>query len=383
MLWLNFIHLYQPANSSAARIKEAVEKSYLRLTRLLEEHPDLYFTANISGCLLERLRDEGFTDLLARWRSLVASGRLELLGSAAYHAFLPLLPEREVIYQIKRHEEISEEILGAVVKGGGFFLPEMAYTPALAKLVKAQGYRWLILDEASLPADISPEAGAAYLDDNSGLQVLVRQREFSNSYTPDLIQKLLAEENPQVLLVTATDAELYGLRHEDPTAELEKIVKFPKLQTETISFFLSKAKPVPITFRAASWETQRPDDDKQVFLVWNDKHNRLHRDLWRLANLALEVGNKYPQDPNYFWYRWHLDRGLASCVFWWASGRDFFHNFGPKAWSPDEVENGLNDLVRAVRSLQNPASRREKLVAEKLVHQIRHHLWRQHWQQYF
>lgn len=383
MLWLNFIHLYQPANSPSAHIKEAVEKSYLRLTRLLEEHPDLYFSANISGCLLERLRDEGFTDLLARWRSLVASGRLELVGSAAYHAFLPLLPDKEIIYQIQRHEELTEEILGAVVKGGGFFLPEMAYTPALAQLVKARGYRWLILDEASLPAGAVADAGAAYLDNNSGLQVLVRQRELSNSYAPDLIQALLAADNPQTLLVTATDAELYGLRHEDPTAELEKMVKLPKLQTETISFFLSKAKPVPITFRSASWETQRPDDDSQVFLVWNDRHNRLHRDLWRLANLALVAGDKYPQDPNYFWYRWHLDRGLASCVFWWASGRDFFKNFGPKAWNPDEVENGINDLIRAVRALQNPASRREKLLAEKLVNQIRGRLWRQHWQKYF
>ena len=121
MVWLNFIHLYQPANSPAERINEAVQKSYLRLTRLLEENPDLRFTANISACLLERLRDGGFDELLERWRRLISSGRLEVVGSAAYHAFLPLVPESEAIYQIKRQEELSQEILGADIRGGGFF----------------------------------------------------------------------------------------------------------------------------------------------------------------------------------------------------------------------------------------------------------------------
>jgi len=168
MLCVNFLHLYQPANSSSTRIKEAVDKSYYRLTRLLEEHSDLRCTVNISACLLERLKEEGYIELLDRWRRLVSSGRLELVGSAAYHAFLPFLPETEVRYQIRRQEEITAEILGVDLHGRGFFLPEMAYTPTLAKLIKAAGYRWLILDEASLPAGMIPSTGAAYQDLNSG-----------------------------------------------------------------------------------------------------------------------------------------------------------------------------------------------------------------------
>jgi predicted glycosyl hydrolase (DUF1957 family) len=383
MLWLNFIHLYQPANSQSERIKEAVDKSYLRLTRLLEEHPALHFTANISGCLLERLRDDGFTDLLARWRVLVKSGRLELVGSAAYHGFLPFLPEEEILYQIKRQEEITADILGVDLRGGGFFLPEMAYTPVLAQLLKKSGYSWLILDEASLPDKAMPREQAAYLDINSDLRVLVRQRDYSNTYIPDLIKKLSDHNSQPSLLVTATDAELYGLRHEDPTAKLEKMVSLPDLQTATISDFLSTAKTEPLIFQSASWETDRSQDRSQVFAVWRNPHNRLQKDLWKLADIILAAGKKYNNDVNYAAYRWHLDRGLASCMFWWASGRDFFQNFGPKAWNPDEVENGLNDLIRAVRSLQDKRSSREKVVAEKLLSRIRFRLWRRHWQKYF
>ncbi len=383
MLWLNFIHLYQPANSHSERIKEATDKSYLRLTRLLEEHEDLHFTANISACLLERLRDEGYGDLLKRWQKLISAGRLELVGSAAYHAFLPLLPETETIHQIKRQEEITLDILGVNIKGGGFFLPEMAYTPALAKLVKGLGYDWLILDEASLPADSLNNTGSAYLDENSKLKVVVRQRDLSNAYAPDLIQGLMEQVDAPKLLVTATDAELYGLRHEDPTAELEKMAGLHGLDSETISVFLAKANLVSAKFRSASWETNWQEDNNQPFFVWHDRRNRLQLDLWKLVNIVIAAGNKYADDKNFSWYRWHLDRGLASCVFWWASGRDFFHNFGPKAWNPDEVENGLNDLVRAVRSLEDEGSRKEKIIVEKLVADIRWRLWRKHWQKYF
>ena len=105
--------------------------------------------------------------------------------------------------------------------------------------------------------------------------------------------------------------------------------------------------------------------------------------LWRLAKMAMALGDKYRDDSNYEWYRWHLSRGLASCSFWWASGRDFFHNFGPVAWNPDEVENGINDLLRAIRSLQDRRSLEEKIKAEKLAAAIRARLWQKHWRKFW
>jgi predicted glycosyl hydrolase (DUF1957 family) len=382
MLWLNFIHLYQPANSSAYRIKEAVEKSYLRLTALLELNKDLKFTANISACLLERLQEDGYNDLLKRWRQLVNEGRLELVGSAAYHAFLPFITQVEAIYQIKKQEKLTQEILGFNVKGGGFFLPEMAYTPELARLIKEQGYSWLILDEAVLPDKQSYLP--VLIDGNSELQIVLRNRKLSNSYLPDIInQENPSNELPE-LIITATDAELYGLRHEDPTKELEKMLQFSDLKTEIISEFLKKQKiSDSIKLRSASWETDWQKDGKEAFIIWHDSRNKIQVDLWRLANLAIEVGQKFPQDGNYEWYRWHLDRGLASCMFWWASGKDFFHNFGPVAWSPDEVEAGLNDLMKAVRSLNDPATKNYKLKTEKIANRIKRRLWQRHWRHHW
>ncbi len=383
MLWINFLHLYQPANGPLERIQEAVEKSYARLIRLMEEHPHLNFTANISGCLLERLRDEGYVDILNSLKALAKSGRLELVGSAAYHAFLPYLPEAEIIYQIKKQEEITLEILGIDIKAGGFFLPEMAYTSSLAKLVKKLGYKWLILDEASLSSTLTNQQ-IAYIDSNSGLSVLVRQREFSNAYAPDLINNLLLENKLPNIIITATDAELYGLRHEDPSAELEKMVKIKGLETTTITNYLdNNDKLSKLKFQMASWETNWQFDKGQPFAIWRERGNKTQLLLWDLAKLALKVEQKFKNDSNYTWCRWHLDRGLASCAFWWASGRNFSHNFGPVAWNPDEVEGGVNDLLRSIRSLENEKSLKYKIKAEKLANEIRKSLWSKHWSKHW
>lgn len=380
MLWLNFLHFYQPANSPSYRIQEAVDKSYLRLVNLLKENPKLKFTANISACLLERLKEEGYTDVLESFSRFVKSGQLELVGSAAYHSFLPFLPNEEIKYQIKRQEEITQEILGIDLRGGGFFFPEMAYTPKLAKMIKDLGYTWTIVDEASI---MSANYEAAVIDANSGLKALIRNRAFSNAYAPDLVNSELNNNLPK-LMVTATDSELYGLRHEDPTGELEKMIKLSFLESNTISEFLAQQKDLKkVKLLAASWETNQKLDGRHPFIIWRNPKNRIQKDLWRLADLAIKAGQEFKEDNNYYWYRWHLNRGLASCMFWWASGTDFSHNFGPIAWNPDEVEAGLNDLLKAVRSLDDTESRAYKLKTEKIANRIKRLLWQEHWRKYW
>ena len=260
MLWLNFLHLYQPANADFYSIKITLDKSYWRLLRLVEEHPELRFTWNISACLLDRLDIGGEMAFINRLQALVKGGRIELTSSAAYHGFLPLLPSREVISQIKENETILKKYFGKNFKPSGFFLPEMAYSPEVAKLIKKMGYSWIILDEIAFSGagKHRPENGKFYLDSVSGLRVIFRDRKFSSAYPPDklwdIYQKLRQTKNssnnilnlgvlskPEVsfkssdIYLSATDAELYGLRHEDPTGELEKIVKIPDLKTLTMS----------------------------------------------------------------------------------------------------------------------------------------------------
>ncbi|MFZ4632001.1 MAG: hypothetical protein ACOYL8_02185 [Patescibacteria group bacterium] len=386
MLWLNFLHLYQPANTEFYNIRKALDKSYWRLLRLAEEHTDLKMTFNISGCLLERLEEAKETAFLDRLKFLVKKGRIELTGSAYYHGFLPLLPDIEVGRQIKENAKILKRIFGKNFKPNGFFLPEMAYSPSIARIVKRLGYQWIILDEISYSGLLKnkPDIKNLYIDEASGLKVIFRNREISSAYPPDKILSLAKEK---LTLLTATDAELYGLRHEDPTGEMEKIVKLKEIKTLSISSYFKKLenkKAIKIKIHSSSWESTESElKVRRPYALWEDKNNKIQTYLWRLAKLALSLELKYKKDKNYYWYRWHLARGLASCTFWWASARDFSKMFGPYAWSPDDIERGLEDLIRSVRSINDLKTKKNKLEAEKYYLRIKKLIWETHWKKHW
>jgi predicted glycosyl hydrolase (DUF1957 family) len=355
----------------------------------MEEHPNLRMTWNVSGCLLTRLEDENKKDFIERLARLVKMGRIELVGSAAYHGFLPLLPEAETIRQIKANEKILKKYFGKTFKPQGFFLPEMAYTPQVALMVKKLGYKWLILDEIAYDGGHHyPDDLGNYVDANSGLKIIFRNRGYSSAYPPDTLMAVTAKNNTKdKVIITATDAELYGLRHEDPTAEIEKLASRKNLMTETISEFIKlrvALKPQKIKIVACSWESNKKElENNEPFKLWCDKKNKIHNNLWKLTVLALALHDKYKNDQNHAWYYWHLVRGIASCTFWWASARDFSKIFGPYAWNPDGIERGLEDLIRAVRSLNNRQTKKVKLEAEKYYLRTKKLIWEEHWKKHW
>lgn len=378
MLWLNLLHLYQPANIDKAKLVEATEKSYERILRALEEHPEVKFTLNIAGCLLVRWDEELHRrDLIERFRHLLKRGQIELTGSAAYHALLPLVSEREAKEQILENEKILKKYFGLGLKLDGFFLPELAYSPAIGKFVKKLGYRWLILDPTNASQKIEP--GRKYLDGASGIEIIFRDRRLSESFVPETIIAKGAGKT----YVSVSDAELYGLRHLDQPASFEKLLKNKDLRTQTISQYLSEQViAAKIKLHAASWQTTPAELNRKVpFALWQNPKNKIHANIWQLARLAQKLYQENAGDKNRWWSRWHLVRGLSSCTFWWASKKDFRRVYGPLAWNPDEVEKGVNELARSIRSLEASTILATKLKAEKLVAETKQLLWQMHWKE--
>ena len=131
----------------------------------------------------------------------------------------------------------------------------------------------------------------------------------------------------------------------------------------------------------ASWDTTEEELRKgEALYLWNNPRNKIHSKLWELTYLALKILKKKKRDKNYQWARWRLDRGLSSCVFWWASGRKV-GSWSSPAWHPDQVIVGAKDLVRSVRSLEK-LSLQERLKAEKLFLDINKLVWEKHWRKY-
>jgi predicted glycosyl hydrolase (DUF1957 family) len=376
MFWINFLHFYQPANISKEIIKEATEKSYERIIRGLEENPEIKFTFNISGCLLARWgEDLKRQDLILRIKKLLERGQIELTGSVAYHPLLPLTSDEEIKTQIKENEEILKKYFGKI-NLNGFFCPEMAYDKRAGKIIKKMGYSWIILDEISAGEKLI-DFTKKYIDQETGLTVIFRNKKISQTYVPETILKL--KDNK--ILITATDAELYGLRHIDEPADFEKALQLQESKTLTISEFLNNLKEKQNTkLIPTSWESTEKDiKNKTPFILWQDKKNKLQIKLWELANLAEETHQKFKRDSNFWWSRWHLVRGLASCTFWWASGQDFRKVYGPLAWNPDLIELGASELIRSVRDVEKSTPLKLKLKAEKIYLEIIGLIWEKHW----
>lgn len=372
------MHIYQPANSENRQIKEAAEKSYARLVRALKKNSRIKFTLNVTGCLLVRLEELGFKELINRIRALSERGQIELVGSAMYHPLLPLIPEKEIMKQIQENEKVLKKYFPKI-KLNGFFLPEMAYNEKVGRIIKKSGYKWIILDEVSYNGKLGQVDFNKVYKTKNDLKIIFRSRKFSQIYLPD--HKSILKEK---LVITATDGELYGLRHIDPTGEFEKFLKEQSLKTQTVSEFInSKKSSTKINPLAASWETTEKEVKKNPFALWQNKNNKIQKNLWLLSGLAYDTVEKFKQDKKYEWARWHLDRGLASCTFWWASGRDFHKVFGPVSWGPDEIERGVNELIRAIRSLDDKKTKTIKLKAEKLHAKIRQMIWEEHWKKYW
>jgi len=382
--WINLLHFYQPPTTDNETIIEATKKSYKRIISALKRNPQIKFTLNLTGCLLDRLEALGYKELINDLKIMAAKGQVELTGSAAFHPILALLPDEEIIRQIKINEEILKKHFGQKFKAQGFFIPEAAYGVKVAKIVKKLNYRWIMLDEISAgKKQAQLDYSNLYVDKNSGLNILFRQRENSKKYAPQVIFKLIKKLETKTI-ITATDAELYGLRHGDFSFTFEKLLKRQEIKTLTAGEYLTELKnPEKITLRASSWEsTEQQLKNNLPYFLWHNKKNKIQTLLWQLAGAAIVNINKRPKDQNYFWSRQHLDRGLASCTFWWASAHDF-KLYGPIAWNPDEIEKGADELIRSIRALADPKTKSIKIRAEKLYIKIKQLIWHKHWHYYW
>ncbi len=389
MLWINFLHFYQPVHTDAHFIKEATEKSYKRIISALEANPDIKFTLNINACLFLRWEELGYSDLIKRIAVLLEKKQIELTGNAAYHPLLPLIPREEVEKQIEESEKIFKKHFGSNYKPRGFFMSEMAYGKEAAKIVKSFGYEWTILDEISYNGKLKQvDFRKCYIDKASKLKLVFRSRKLSSGYVPKAVSKLLDKANGEIIAITATDAELYGLRYNDIHDELGKLFKNEHLETKLISDYLDSVlidkQGKEIDLVSSNWEsTERELKDRRAYPLWKDNKKEIHKKLWQLANHAYTTVNKHQDDSNYYWARWHLVRGLSSCTFWWASGKDFRYIFGPYAWNPDEIERGTNELIRSIRALNNELTITDKIKAERLFVEIKKIVWEKHWTYYW
>lgn len=149
MYWVNFLHIYQPADQSDEILERIVNELYRPLFKGFLSIPKLKLNLNISGGLTELLVHKGYSDVIDVIRTLAENNQLEFTESAKYHALLPFLEKRDIIRQINDNQQINKKYFGKVYKPQCFFPPEMAYSQKVGKTVSELGYPLILLDEIS------------------------------------------------------------------------------------------------------------------------------------------------------------------------------------------------------------------------------------------
>lgn len=352
MFWANFLHIYQPPTQTEKILRKVTEESYKKVIAGLKAHPNAKMTLNINGCLTELLAKYGFNDLLADIRGLLENGQLEITESAMYHAFLPLIPEHEIIRQIKLNHETNKKYFGPSYQPKGFFPPEMAYTPRLGEIVDKLGYEWIILDEVAFPG-ITPNPALTYRIEHRNLKVFFRERNMSfkilsaqlgagSLLLRDLGERLKKNE----YMLTAMDGETFGHHRLGLEKLLFDIYESPELPTVKISELVSlypateNVKPLE-----SSWALMHKDQARsEPMSRWHSPSNDIHLLQWSLTNLAIEQAARADAGhPDFAHARHLLDHALHSDQYWWASAKPW--------WSLEMIERGAHDLLQATLAM--------------------------------
>jgi alpha-amylase/alpha-mannosidase (GH57 family) len=353
MKWANFLHFYQPADQQPDILESIVAQSYRPIIDGIKKHKNVRLTININGALFELLHKYGYKDLIEDIKKLVKEERIEITGSAKYHALLPLLSPEEIKRQIELNTETLRHFLGDYTPNG-FFPPEMAYDEKIIAVVEELGFKWMILDEISCGGEVGKvDYSQIYKLKDTKMNVFFRDRRLSNLIMSAVVrshdtltQAMQKELGGGNFIVTAMDAETFG--HHRPGLEkmLFEVFDAPEFELVKISdiekHYKEKEKISPAK---ATWASSKEDIEKGIqFLSWNDPENMIHKWQWELTKLVLhEVYNMDKAHSRYALVREKMDKGLASDHFWWASAKPW--------WSLEMIESGVFNLLDTLRHI--------------------------------
>lgn len=365
------LHIYQPPNQFPEVLERIVDECYRPLLKIIVER-GARFTLNMNWSLTEKLNTPQYRDVLDTIKKGLENGTLELTGSAAYHAILPLIPEAERHRQIELNFDKHRDLWGDIYHPRGFFPPEMAYGPEILSAVEEGGYKWFITDDVPygcmhgfVPHDFIPRV--------NGLGVLLRSNFWSNrismekdehgkKFRGDRIATWLYDDlsrwfdGKDGYLIIAMDGETFGHHHKGYIEDF--IVPFldmmeqlnGKMRLRHLTEIYNQFPKIPQEVPPGSWSTNAADFwEGNFFPLWKNPKNQAHHYLWQLTDLALRGFDKL---------RDKMDRSLNSCTFWWA------------ATNPDETSpitlTGIDMLTEIVR-IADPANlEKAKAIRRKL-----------------
>ena len=376
----NLQHLLEHKTWEAKEILFALD----RIPRSLWGYEDIARVhLPLSGTLLETLTDPGFQE---RVYGIVDCGSMlwhlqnqdlfEILGTGYYHPVLPLIPEDDRPEHLKRWLGMARHVFWRP-RFQGFWPPEMGFSMELIPLLRAHGYRYVMVDsehvEPVTPMSwqelrYSPHV-ARYGKDE--IVVVVRDRDLSNAQEAGMETGWFLNEVAErtkwcefaPLVTTCTDGENGGwFRNTTEGANFWSAFYVPLLER----FRAGEAKVAPtfisdylnvhgvhgeVRVRTGAWNTGWHDGHDFTQWTGSDIQKQSLADvgaqslaIQRLRGLADDKG--LADDPQVAQdleeATWHLLRAETSCNFYWG-----------EAW----VQRADSDLAQSRNALDRVRER--------------------------
>lgn len=295
------LHLYQPSYQDEAIFKKIYEQSYKPLLKFIQSNKEFNITLNVPLSTLELMDTLGYEEWISQLAKLIEIGRVELVGSAAYHPLLTKVPaehaEKQIIlneyalgyYFGKRHGFEGEKAI--LIKDlNGFFPPELAINLDILKILIDLGYKWALVDETALAE--SDRGFSKYTFENSNMTIAVRNRQISNqlAFKRDTIAEDLPIYDKDVIL--ALDAETFGHHNTEGIRLLDNIYRILRLKDipiRTVSQFLDSTPSKAVsTILESTWGASDYDmHNEHPYVFWDNKDNNVQQLLWKVLNSVL------------------------------------------------------------------------------------------------
>ncbi len=138
------LHNHQPVGNFDSVFEAAYRESYLPFLEVMEDYPEIPFVLHTSGPLLEWMVERR-PEYVARVRSLVAAGRVEILGGAFFEPILTMIPHRDRVGQIREYAAYLEDVFGTVVRG--IWIAERVWEQHLVAALVEAGVEYTVLDD--------------------------------------------------------------------------------------------------------------------------------------------------------------------------------------------------------------------------------------------
>jgi len=390
VFWVPLWHIYQPPVQTKEWLVKVTDESYRQIIKLYSEFPDAKFTLNINASLTQLLVDHGLWDVIEGFKRLAENKQLEFVSTPSFHVICPLLPEKEIIRQIKINDKINKSVFRKSYKPKGIWLPEMAYSPDVISALKKAGYEWVCLSGVASNGKWTNKGFYTVSKGKYKLKVIFRDDRVSLGIGFGRTDSNFVDEltkNKGTYCFTALDGETIG-HHVPDMVEgmrrtLRKIHENPNIMTLTCSEIFEKFEYLgEVDAFPSSWSTTYEDiQEGNYFPLWLEKHQEpfksVHKLAWDHLKLLISAsdmveyginGNKAMR-KRFESIRGLVDKSQYSCMYWWFT-RDKWHRVASRFLA------GLEMQSKAFNKLQRMSRKNKKI--EELVdeaHDIREEIY--------